>query len=791
MNGSKRDIYLDANATTPVLPAAAKAAMETMEDLFGNPSSSHIAGLRARRILEKARASALRTLGAEQGRIVFTSGATEAIQTAVLSSLCALHEKNSASQESHLCLYGATEHKAVPQAIYHWQEVLGINLEVKAIPVDSKGRLDLEFLKTHASNAALICTMAVNNETGVIQNLDSIEKIIREANPNALWLVDSVQAIGKTELNLANSSIDYATASGHKLYAPKGIGLLYVREGAPFKALIAGGGQESGARGGTENLPGVAAIAAVFDAMAEGEFQDHETMLSFREQLANSLGQAFPNIAFNSPFEHSAPTTINFSVPGLSSKELLDLFDAADIRVSSGSACGSALVSSFVLEAMGLPAWRTEGAIRLSFGPMISQFEIVTACKRIEEAGNALRNSCLIVREETPNPSETLDGLIQLKRGSMCSWIYLDAESNSAVIIDPFEELCERIETIIRCQNSKVLAILDTHAHVDHESPRLQLVQALADQLVPSAHSQDLLGWPESDDDEMNVVKVGNGKNAPILRIGQKNVLAQVDLPGHTVVGCAYLLGTPKDAELSANATRHAFTGDTILMGGIGRTDFDSSSMKSLYSSICSLPTLLGPTTVICPTHDYSNDFATTLETEKRENPFLAALLSPLNPMTFEEFSKEKPRLDEGIDDESNCELVCGNIRPQSKFSSPLQILPENRKEFFHKHRNALVIDVREPHEFNFVQDWRALGLLKPPLNVPLTRFTDFLQKLLSEHSDPSALEIICLCRSGSRSTKAAETLQRCGLAAASSLKGGLALSQSDASEALEIEYAV
>ena len=194
---------------------------------------------------------------------------------------------------------------------------------------------------------------------------------------------------------------------------------------------------------------------------------------------------------------------------------------------------------------------------------------------------------------------------------------------------------------------------------------------------------------------------------------------------------------------------------------------------------------------MICPTHDYSNDFATTLETEKRENPFLAALLSPLNPMTFEEFSKEKPRLDEGIDDESNCELVCGNIRPQSKFSSPLQILPENRKEFFHKHRNALVIDVREPHEFNFVQDWRALGLLKPPLNVPLTRFTDFLQKLLSEHSDPSALEIICLCRSGSRSTKAAETLQRCGLAAASSLKGGLALSQSDASEALEIEYAI
>ncbi len=783
---SRKDIYLDANATTPVLPAAAQSALETMEELFGNPSSSHIAGLRARQILTEARASALEALGASEGRIVFTSGATEAIQTAILSAMCSIREQVGSAKKG-LILYATTEHKAVPQAINHWREVLGLDVEVQAIPVDSNGIIDFEFLKKHAPQAALVCTMAVNNETGVVQDLGKIEAIIREANQDVLWLVDSVQALGKVDLQLATTTIDYAPVSGHKLYAPKGIGLLYVRKGAPFKPLIAGGGQESGARGGTENLPGVAAIATVLKAMSDGLFQSHDTMLDFRDRLAASLQKAFPDIVFNSSFEHSIPTTINFSVPGLSSKEILDLFDAADISVSSGSACGSALVSSFVLEAMGLERWRSEGAIRLSFGPMISQFEVNNACLRIEETGRALRNSCLIVREEREAPSVPINGLIQLKRDSMCSWIYIDAQSSTAVIIDPFEELCERIETIIRCQDCQVLAVLDTHMHVDHESPRTQLVKALSDKLAPCAHTDDPLGWPQSS----QRIQVGNGEDAPTLAIGEKDLIARVELPGHTVVGCAYLLGKPEDNILAAESVRLAFTGDTILIGGIGRTDFHSSSMESLYTSIRKLPSLISRSTVICPTHDYHNGFATTLHAEQRENSFLTELLSPLTPMSLEKFSKEKPLLDDGIDDEGNCELVCGKIALTPKQQPSLNISPEERPAFFLKHQNALVIDVREPHEFDFVRNWKDLGLIESPLNVPLTRFAEFIQKILHDNSDVSDLEIICLCRSGTRSVKAAEALQRCGIQKAWSLSGGLALNQASAFAQEEAEYVI
>jgi cysteine sulfinate desulfinase/cysteine desulfurase-like protein/glyoxylase-like metal-dependent hydrolase (beta-lactamase superfamily II)/rhodanese-related sulfurtransferase len=781
-----RDIYLDANATTPVLPAAAKAALETMENFFGNPSSSHIAGLRARSILTKARDAALRVLGAESGQIVFTSGATEAIQTAVLSAMCDIRQRELAEGPRY-CLFGATEHKAVPQSLRHWCEILGMSHEILEIPVDEQGRLDLEFLAKHAPQTDLLCTMAVNNETGVIQDLAALEKTIRAGNSEVLWLVDSVQAIGKLDFRVSDLSIDYAAASGHKLYAPKGIGLLYVREGAPFKPLLAGGGQESGARGGTENLPGVAAFHAVFEAMAAGDFHDHETMVGFRDLLTGSLREAFPGIVFNTPFKYAVPTTINFAVPGVSSKEILDLFDAADIRVSSGSACGSALVGSYVLEAMGLPKWRSDGAIRLSFGPLMTPREIKTACKRIAEAGQALRSSCLIVREEDAPPSEPVNGLIQLKRDSMCSWIYLDEASSCAVIIDPFIELADRIETIIRCQGCEILAILDTHMHVDHESPRVELIERFSDLLAPGARTEDPLGWPIS----TRMVEVGSGEKAPAMAFGNDQVIARVELPGHTVVGCVYLLGKPQNEVMGPDSVGFAFTGDTILMGGIGRTDFGRSSMESLYHSVRSLPTLLGPSTVICPTHDYHNGFATTLESEERENCFLRRLLNKEKPMSLEEFSREKPLLDKGIDDESSCELVCGKIAPPSKFQASLDVAPEDRKAFFKDHRDAIVIDVREPHEFGFARDWTSLGLSQPPLNVPLTRFADYLQSLLAGQDDLSKIEVICLCRSGSRSEKAAETLQRCGVQKSWNLTGGLALSQSGFQEVLEMEYAI
>lgn len=386
------DLYLDSNATTSVLPCAADAAIDALVHGYANPSSSHAAGLRARAILDAARTRACRLLGVGAGRLMFNSGATEGIQTAVLSALCALRERRAhGAAAGHLILYGATEHKAVPESLAHWNRLLGLGLELRRLPVDGQGRHDLDLLRRWAPDAALVCTMAANNETGTISDLDGIAACL-EASP-ALWLVDCVQALGKLPLNLAETRIDYAPFSGHKLYAPKGVGMLYVRAGAPYTPLMAGGGQENGLRAGTENMPGIAALGAVLAALeAGGAFRSRAELETLRRQLVDSLRRAFPEVVFNTPLDLSLPTTLNFTVPGLSSARLLDTFDAAGIRVSAGSACSAAQsLPSYVLEAMGLPDWRSRNAIRLSLGAAVDDATVDAACRRIEECGAVLR----------------------------------------------------------------------------------------------------------------------------------------------------------------------------------------------------------------------------------------------------------------------------------------------------------------------------------------------------------------------------------------------------------------
>ena len=774
------EIYLDANATTAVLPAAAQEAHDAMEDLFGNPSSSHISGLRARFILESARDLVREVLGAPTGQIIFTSGATEAIQMGIFSTLCDIREKRkSAGQnvtsEKRKLLYMATEHKAVPQALQHWNDLLGVDNEVVKIPVDSNGAPDLEFLKTHAPSADLICTMAVNNETGVITDLAAVEKTIRSANPTVAWFVDAVQAVGKIKLELSKTTIDYASVSGHKIYAPKGIGLLYARENAPMVPLLAGGGQEQGARGGTENLPGVAAIAAVMNKLAASEshtFACDKILKGYQTRLIDTLKAAFPTIVFNTPFDHSVSTTINFAVKGFPSKELLDLFDAASIRVSSGSACGSAVKRSYVLDAMGLSEWQSSGAIRLSFGPLTTETEIESACERIEQAGQALCESCLVVSSKANSiAGQELDGLIQLKNGSMCTWMLMDAKSKRCIIIDPFEELSDRVEMLVRCQESKVVAILDTHAHVDHDSCRKMLLKIISQQAADSAHTSDELGWPEQPD---GIATLADGSTAPFMRISDDCVIAQTELPGHTLIGRAFLVGKLSgENQLAVEDIEFAFTGDTILMGGIGRTDFPCSSIEKMFESLHRLPKIIASETLICPTHDYNNEFSTTMNSEQHGNEFLDSILA--GKVSAAEFAEQKPTIDSGIADATNSELVCGLIKTCSGTDASIEIHKDQLKDFFAEHKNSLIIDVREPHEFSFAQDWSELGFDSPPENIPLTRLSGYLPTLLKAHRQ-TPREVIFLCRSGTRSGKAAEVARRIGIETACHIAGGIAL---------------
>jgi cysteine desulfurase len=453
------EIYLDGNATSAVLPAALRAAVQAMEQRYGNPSSTHAAGLQAKAVLDAARARASRLLGTGTGRLMFNSGATEGIQTAVLSALCGVRARRAAGQPAGtLLVYGATEHKAVPESLAHWNALLGLDLELVRLPVGPDGRHDLAALRRLAPDAALVCTMAANNETGVISDLAGIAAAL-QGSP-ALWLVDCVQALGKLPLDLAATRIDYAPFSGHKLYAPKGIGMLYVRDGAPFTPLMKGGGQETGWRSGTENMAGIAALGAVLAALEDGgTFRTHAELTAFRDRFAGALRAALPGIVFNAPFDGALPTTLNFSVPGLSSKELLDLFDAAAVRVSAGSACSAARAQpSYVLEAMGLPEWRSSSAVRLSFGPLIDEATVAQACARIARCGDALRVAGLLGERASARPG----GLLQLTAGGRHTWLVLDAASGTCAVIDPQPALADRIGTLLGAHGFRVAARLST-----------------------------------------------------------------------------------------------------------------------------------------------------------------------------------------------------------------------------------------------------------------------------------------------------------------------------------------
>lgn len=733
------EIYLDANATTPILTQASAAALATMAQDFGNPSSIHSAGLRARAMIDAVRARARRVLGASGGRVLFLSGATEGIQTSVLSALSSLR-----GSKVELLLYGATEHKAVPEALKHWNALLGLGLEVLAIPVGANGRHDLHWLREHAPRAGLVCTMAANNETGVISDLDGIEDAL--ADSPALWLVDSVQALGKLPLNLAKRRIDYAPFSGHKLYAPKGIGMLYVREGAPFTPLMAGGGQEGSLRSGTENTSGIAALGAVLSALQEGAtFRGETTLASYRRRLTSALELAFPGLVFNAPPEICLPTTLNFSVPGLSSKLLLDLFDAAGVRVSGGSACGAAKGQpSYVLEAMGLSAWQTASAVRMSFGPMADADFIEEACTRIRACGDALRRNCISPRDQTQAlPAE---GVTRFVVDGACCYLLMDAASRRCVVIDPLPELTGHLTQLLSCMGHKVAAVLDTHSHGDHASSADDLRAALRTQLEPCI--VDALGWPQ---------------NAKQISLGEMR-LTQMALPGHTEDSTAYLLHDSQGLLL-------AFVGDTVLPGALGRSDFAQSAPMSFGPSLLKLARAVEQRTLLLPGHDYDDRFATTLATESAAQPLLAGVLH--GRLDAYSFATGKASLEQDLALTIFQTLACGaRVGDCDGDERPHQLAPAALPALLRAYPDLLMVDVREPYE----QGLSPAPRLGPEVRceeVPLSRLISALPGWLSL---PPGTRVLFLCRSGNRSSQAAKALRRLGHSHAWSLAGGLAL---------------
>jgi cysteine desulfurase len=358
-------VYLDWNATTP-LRREAREAMAAAWDILGNPSSVHAEGRQARRLVEEARASVARAVGAPPRDVTFTSGGTEANALALTPGL-----RRASGLPVQRLLVSAVEHPSVLAGGRFPAEA------ISAIGVTNSGLVELDRLRATLASGppALVSVMLANNETGALQPVAEAGEIVHAAG--GLLHVDAIQAFGKIPFDINAMNADLVTLSAHKIGGPKGVGAVVLAEGlSGLEALLRGGGQELGRRAGTENVAGIAGFGAAVKAAMGGLEGNAIRLEALRNRLESGLGQT-PGVVVFSGDVPRLPNTTLFSVPGLKAETAVIGFDLAGIAVSSGSACSSGKVQpSHVLEAMGFGGEFAQGAVRLSLGWSTSDADI-------------------------------------------------------------------------------------------------------------------------------------------------------------------------------------------------------------------------------------------------------------------------------------------------------------------------------------------------------------------------------------------------------------------------------
>ena len=352
-------VYFDHNATTPVDPRVADVVDKAVRDIFGNPSSIHKDGRKARRALDDARQDLSLFLNCNAGEIFFTASGSESNNLAIIGAAYALKSKG-----SHI-ITSTVEHPSVLKTFQYLEKQ---GWRVSYLEVDSNGRLDLKDLELSIMNdTTLISLMMANNETGVIFPVKEAAAIARKRG--VLFHSDAVQAAGKINVDTSSLGLDMLSIAGHKLYAPKGIGALYVKEGLKIQPIIHGGGQEFGLRAGTENLSGIlglASAAAISKSILVGESARLAELTSY---LVTGIKSLYPDISINGDLEHKLPNTLSISFKGISAESLIIAFDLEGFSLSAGSACASGAISrSHVLSAMGLDEETIDGTLRISLG---------------------------------------------------------------------------------------------------------------------------------------------------------------------------------------------------------------------------------------------------------------------------------------------------------------------------------------------------------------------------------------------------------------------------------------
>lgn len=359
-------IYFDNNATTQVAPEVLEAMLPFFKDMYGNASSMHSFGGQVGKHIAAAREQIAGLLGALPDEILFTSCGTESDNTAVLSAIETQPEKK------HF-ITTRVEHSAM-LAMGDYLEKKGY--EVTYISVDSKGQLDLAELEAAIRpDTALVSTMFANNETGTIFPIEKIANIVK--SKGVLFHVDAVQAVGKEIIDLQKLPIDFLALSGHKLHAPKGIGVLYIRRGTRFRPFLRGGHQERGRRAGTENAPYIVGLGKACELAGSNIIKERTEVARLRDMLEQGLLAKIDHAIVNGDREHRLPNTTSIAFEAVEGEAILLMLDQFGICASSGSACTSgSLEPSHVLRAMGVPFNYAHGSIRFSLSRYSTEEEV-------------------------------------------------------------------------------------------------------------------------------------------------------------------------------------------------------------------------------------------------------------------------------------------------------------------------------------------------------------------------------------------------------------------------------
>ena len=374
-------VYMDNNATTKVADEVIAEMTPYLGQLYGNPSSMHSFGGQVGHKMGEARGRIARLLGCSPEEIIFTSSGTESDNAAVKGTLASAGNKRTV-------ITTRVEHPAVLSTC---RDLEHHGYNIVEIAVDKNGRLDMDELKDRLDDdVAIVSIMYANNETGTVFPIDEIVSMVKAKG--IIFHTDAVQAVGKIPLNLAETPIDLLSLSGHKLHAPKGVGVLYVRKGTRLAPFLVGGHQESGRRAGTENVPSIIALGKACEIAGENIDDENTRVKQLRDRLQEGILAACPDCLINGDVENRLPNTANISFEFIEGEAILLMLNKFGICASSGSACTSgSLEPSHVLRAMGVPFTAAHGSIRFSLSRYTTEDEVDFVIEKIAPVVNRLR----------------------------------------------------------------------------------------------------------------------------------------------------------------------------------------------------------------------------------------------------------------------------------------------------------------------------------------------------------------------------------------------------------------